>query len=119
MTFFGFSDGGILGLLIGMGSNLIDTLIVSGANTYPGAISDKMAKIMKIIYFITRSDKFRLMLTEPDIRAEDLHWLLELDYNDQEAIDLIQELIDGDWNEENFMKRILRNKRYSFVSAAF
>ena len=72
VTFFGFSDGGILGLLIGMEGDLIDTLIVSGANTYPGAISDKMAKIMKIIYFVTRSDKFRLMLNEPDIRAEDL-----------------------------------------------
>ncbi len=72
VTFFGFSDGGILGLLIGMESNLIDTLIVSGANTYPGAISDRMAKIMKLIYFVTRSDKFRLMLNEPDIRAEDL-----------------------------------------------
>ena len=72
VTFFGFSDGGILGLLIGMESNLIDTLIVSGANTYPGAISDRMAKIMKLIYFVTRSDKFWLMLNEPDIRAEDL-----------------------------------------------
>lgn len=72
VTFFGFSDGGILGLLIGMERDLIDTLIVSGANTYPGAVSDRMAKIMKIIYFITRSDKFRLMLNEPDIRAEDL-----------------------------------------------
>lgn len=72
VTFFGFSDGGILGLLIGMESDLIDTLIVSGANTYPGAVSDRMVKIMKIIYFFTRSDKFRLMLTEPDIRAEDL-----------------------------------------------
>ena len=72
VTFFGFSDGGILGLLISMESDLIDTLIVSGANTYPGAVSDRMAKIMKIIYFFTRSDKFRLMLTEPDIRAEDL-----------------------------------------------
>jgi pimeloyl-ACP methyl ester carboxylesterase len=55
-----------------MAGNLIDTLIVSGANTYPGAVADKMAKIMKIIYFVTRSDKFRLMLNEPDIRAEDL-----------------------------------------------
>ena len=72
VTFFGFSDGGILGLLIGMESDLIDTLIVSGANTYPGAVSDRMARIMKIIYFFTRSDKFRLMLNEPDIRAEDL-----------------------------------------------
>ena len=33
------------------------------------------------------------------IRVEDLHWLLELDYNDQEAIDLIAELIDNGWNE--------------------
>lgn len=73
VTFFGFSDGGILGLLIGMEENLVDTLIVSGANTYPGAVSDRMARIMKLIYFFTRSDKFRLMLTEPDIRAEDLH----------------------------------------------
>ena len=72
VTFFGFSDGGILGLLIGIESDLIDTLIVSGANTCPGAVSDRMAKIMKIIWFITRSDKFRLMLNEPDIRAEDL-----------------------------------------------
>ena len=72
VTFFGFSDGGILGLLIGMECDLIDTLIVSGANTHPGAIADRMAKIMKIIYFVTRSDKFRLMLNEPDIRAEEL-----------------------------------------------
>ena len=73
VTYFGFSDGGILGLLIGMESNLVDTLIVSGANTYPGAVSDRMVRIMKIIWFVTRSDKFRLMLNEPDIRAEDLH----------------------------------------------
>ena len=72
VTFFGFSDGGILGLLIGMEGDLIDTLIVSGANTHPGAIADRMAKIMKIIYFVTRSDKFRLMLNEPDIRAEEI-----------------------------------------------
>ena len=72
VTFFGFSDGGILGLLVAMEEGLIDTLIVSGANTYPGAVSDRMAKIMKIIYFVTRSDKFRLMLNEPDIQAEDL-----------------------------------------------
>lgn len=72
VTFFGFSDGGILGLLVGMEENLIDTLIVSGANTYPGAVADKMARIMKIIYIVTGSDKFRLMLKEPDIRPEDL-----------------------------------------------
>lgn len=72
VTFFGFSDGGILGLLVAMEPGLVDTLIVSGANTYPGAVEDKTARIMKLIYFFTRSDKFRLMLNEPDIREEDL-----------------------------------------------
>ena len=72
VTFFGFSDGGILGLLIAKDTDLVDTLIVSGANTYPGAVTGRTAKIMKIIYNVTRSDKFRLMLNEPDIQAEDL-----------------------------------------------
>lgn len=72
VTFFGFSDGGILGLLIAMQTDLIETLIISGANTYPGAVTGRTAKIMKLIYNVTRSDKFRLMLTEPDISAEDL-----------------------------------------------
>ena len=72
VTFFGFSDGGILGLLIAMQTDLIDTLIVSGANTNPSTVTGRTAKIMKIIYNLTRSDKFRLMLTEPDISAEDL-----------------------------------------------
>lgn len=72
VTYFGFSDGGILGLLIAMQTDLIDTLIISGANTHPGAVTGRTAKIMKLIYDVTRSDKFRLMLTEPDISAEDL-----------------------------------------------
>lgn len=72
VTFFGFSDGGILGLLIAMQTDLIETLIISGANTHPSAVIGRSAEIMKLIYKYTRSDKFRLMLTEPDISAEDL-----------------------------------------------
>ena len=72
ITFFGFSDGGILGLLIAMQTDLIETLIISGANTHPSAVTGRSAEIMKLIYKFTKSDKFRLMLTEPDIRAEDL-----------------------------------------------
>ena len=34
------------------------------------------------------------------IRAEDLHWLLELDYNDQAAIDLIQSMIENQWDKD-------------------
>jgi len=72
VTFFGFSDGGILGLLIAMETDLIETLIISGANTNPSTVIGNSAKVNRIIYKLTRSDKFRLMLTEPDIHAEDL-----------------------------------------------
>lgn len=72
VTFFGFSDGGILGLLIAMQTDLIDTLIISGANTRPDTLTERHAKINRMIYNVTRSDKFRLMLTEPNITAEDL-----------------------------------------------
>lgn len=72
VTFFGFSDGGILGLMIGAACDLVDTIIVSGANTRPDAVADGAGRIMKLIYFFTRNDKFRLMLNEPDITAEEL-----------------------------------------------
>ena len=46
------------------------------------------------------------------IRTEDMHWLLELNYNDQDAIDFITELIemdddadDGSWWTEEIQKR--------------
>lgn len=72
VTFFGFSDGGILGLLMGATSNLLDTIIVSGANTRPDTVDPKAQRVMKLLYFFTRGDKFRLMLKEPDITAEEL-----------------------------------------------
>ncbi|MBQ2242000.1 MAG: hypothetical protein II319_07665, partial [Clostridia bacterium] len=36
------------------------------------------------------------------MRAEDLHWLLEVDYNDPAVIEVIQWLDDNGWNESNW-----------------
>lgn len=72
VTFFGFSDGGIIGLLMGAECDLLDTIIVSGANTRPDAVDAKTIRIIKLLHFLTRSDLFRLMLEEPDITGEEL-----------------------------------------------
>lgn len=72
VTYFGFSDGGILGLMIGAACDLVDTIIVSGANTRPDAMVPSFARFLKLVYFFTHSDKFRLMLQEPDISGEEL-----------------------------------------------
>lgn len=72
VTFFGFSDGGIIGLQLAAACDLLDTLIVSGANTRPDAVSRKLQFLMKVMYFFRRDDKLRLMLEEPDITAEEL-----------------------------------------------
>lgn len=72
VTFFGFSDGGILGLMLGGLSDAVSTIVVSGANTRPDAVKFPASLIIRAVYCFTRDDKFRLMLKEPDITAEEL-----------------------------------------------
>ena len=51
--FYGFSDGGIVGLLIAIKEpKLLSKLIVSGANLNPNGMSKPMLLISKIGYFI-------------------------------------------------------------------
>ena len=74
ITFYGFSDGGIIGLLLASRyPELFDRMIISGANTSPAAISGwveetfpNWRQIMK------KSALFKLMMTEPDISAQQL-----------------------------------------------
>lgn len=73
VTFFGFSDGGIIGLQLAAACDCLDTLVVSGANSRPDAVSRKVQLLIRIIHFFRRDDKLRLMLEEPDITAEELH----------------------------------------------
>ena len=73
-TFYGFSDGGIIGLLIAIKHpNLLSNLIISGANITPDAITKPMMLFIKLSYFFTRNKLIKLMITEPNISLEELH----------------------------------------------
>lgn len=70
---YGFSDGGITGLLIAMKApGLLSSLLVSGANIFPEGLEDKELKSMKRIYFFTRQKLYGLMIKEPQIKPEEL-----------------------------------------------
>ncbi|MDR1034165.1 MAG: alpha/beta hydrolase [Bifidobacteriaceae bacterium] len=71
--FCGFSDGGIVGLLIAIKHpDLLDKLITCGANLNPFAIKPFVQFAVKVIFFFTRNDKFRMMLEQPDIKPWEL-----------------------------------------------
>ena len=71
--FYGFSDGGIIGLLIAIKEpNLLSKLIVSGANLNPNGISKVILILSKIVYFVTRNKLVRMMVKEPNISIKDL-----------------------------------------------
>ena len=71
---YGFSDGGIIGLLLAIHHpDLLSKLIISGANINPDGIKPFFVLLMKIWYFFTRSNKVKLMLTQPDIKEDDLY----------------------------------------------
>ena len=70
---YGFSDGGIIGLMLASKyPGLLSRLIVSGANTNPEAMKKGWLTLFRLIYLVTRNRKFRLMLTEPHITKEEL-----------------------------------------------
>lgn len=70
---YGFSDGGIIGLLVAIKQpKLLSKLIISGANLNPNGMSRSMLIISKIGYFITRNKLFKMMIKEPNISRKDL-----------------------------------------------
>lgn len=71
---YGFSDGGIIGLLLASQQpELLSRLIISGANLVPEGIRRGWLALFRIIYFFTRDPKMKMMLKEPAITAEMLH----------------------------------------------
>lgn len=71
---YGFSDGGIIGLLIACQyPTLLSKLIISGANSNPQALMWYWRVWFHIYYFFTRSAKMRLMMREPNITKDDLN----------------------------------------------
>ena len=72
VTLAGFSDGGIIGLIAASQTDRIRTLIACGANASPDGLILPFRMINHVIYALTRSPLFRLMIEEPDIRDEEL-----------------------------------------------
>jgi len=72
-TFYGFSDGGIIGLLVSIKEpELLSNLIISGANISPDVFTTFDMLLTKLFYFFTRSKFIKMMLDEPNIPLEDL-----------------------------------------------
>ena len=70
---YGFSDGGIIGLLLAIHHpETLSKLIISGANTNPDGLKSLPLFLIKLLYFFTRSNKMKLMLTQPDISPQEL-----------------------------------------------
>lgn len=71
--FYGFSDGGILGLLIASKQpHLLGKLIISGANTHPKGIRRGWRYLFSMLAYISRNPITKLMLYGPHIQANDL-----------------------------------------------
>lgn len=69
----GFSDGGILGLLLASQyPDLLGGVIACGVNTRPQGIKPGWLFLFRLVYALNRSPLFRLMLSEPDITPQQL-----------------------------------------------
>ena len=67
VVFYGFSDGGIIGLLAASRCDRITCLITSGANITPEGAILPLRLLARTLFFFTKDPKMRLMLTEPHI----------------------------------------------------
>lgn len=67
VVYYGFSDGGIVGLLVASQCDLLDSLIISGANIDPHGLKKHIYYLMRIQYQFTRDPKLKLMLEQPHI----------------------------------------------------
>ena len=68
---YGFSDGGIIGLLLAAGHpELLSSLIISGANTTPFGIRDGWRKLFELLARRVNDPKMDMMLKEPNITAQ-------------------------------------------------
>ena len=70
-VFYGFSDGGIIGLLLAAKyPDMLSALIVSGASLRPDSTKDLPMRFFRLWSHVDRSDKMRIMMREPDITDE-------------------------------------------------
>lgn len=68
---YGFSDGGIIGLLLASEDpKLLSQLIISGANTVPKGIRTGWLTLFLLINKLVKEPKMKMMLEEPNITAK-------------------------------------------------
>lgn len=69
----GFSDGGIIALLLAINyGTKIGKIIALGPNATPDGLQPKFIKFLKIIYAVSRSKKIEMLLKEPNITSSQL-----------------------------------------------
>lgn len=67
----GFSDGAITALLLAINHPEIPKAVIAcGANSSPNGLKSHIRFFMKLNFFFTKSDKTKMMLTQPNISAE-------------------------------------------------
>ena len=67
VIFYGFSDGGIIGILAASRTDRITTLVTSGANLTPKGVQLPVRLLIRAMYLKDRDPKYALMLREPNI----------------------------------------------------
>ena len=71
---YGFSDGGIVALILAIKHpEAISRIVASGVNTQPNGLNTINLLIYKITYFFTIAKRIKLMLTEPNITDTQLN----------------------------------------------
>lgn len=70
---YGFSDGGIVGLLVASGwPELLSKLAVSGANSSPAGLKARSLVAYRLLYAATRKARIGMMLHGPALTGESL-----------------------------------------------
>ncbi|MGI6556245.1 MAG: alpha/beta fold hydrolase [Pseudoramibacter sp.] len=72
VTFVGFSDGGIIGLLAAAMTRRITTLIACGANRRPEGLRHFFRLFLRVYNFFRRDPLRQMLLKEPDITDQEL-----------------------------------------------
>lgn len=113
---YGFSDGGIVGLLISIKEpNILSKLIVSGANLYPKGFKKYMLVYAKLGFIFTKNKLFRLMYEEPNINIYDLQKITIPTYLTAGKYDIVKtshtKLINE--NIKNSKLEIINHKNHS------
>ena len=73
VIYYGFSDGGILGLLTALRTDRIEDMIISGTNLSPKGARPLVLAGITLYANLTKDPKYAMMRDEPDIDPKDLH----------------------------------------------